>query len=165
MKRVLIMDVDGTLTDGKIYIGPSGEEFKAFNIKDGYGIKNICHKNGIITVVLTGRQSDIVSKRCNELNVSHIYQGVVDKVNKIYEISSTLNIPLSGFAYIGDDSNDEECISLINQNGGTTACPADGNDDLLRIVNFKCKKNGGDGAVREFIDYLVSLCYFEPTDI
>ena len=156
MKKVLVMDVDGTLTDGRLYIGINGEEFKTFNIKDGYGIKDICSNVGIIPVVLTGRQSGSVIKRCEELNIKHVYQGITNKADKLKAISAALDIPLSDFAYIGDDLNDMECVRLINENGGMTACPADGHNDLLNVVTFKCKKNGGCGAVRDFIDYLVS---------
>lgn len=155
MIKVLVMDVDGTLTDGKLYIGPSGEEFKAFNIKDGYGIKDICGRKGIIPVVLTGRSSDIVLRRCEELNISHVYQGSTDKVQRLKGISSSFNIPLSNFAYIGDDLNDEDCVLLINKEGGLTGCPADGDQKIVNEAKFKCTKNGGEGAVREFIDYFV----------
>ena len=159
MKKVLVMDVDGTLTDGKLYIGPNGEEFKAFNIKDGYGIKDICGKLGIITVVLTGRQSNIVFRRCEELNISYVHQGVEDKVNKLREISDVLHIPLVDFAYIGDDLNDMGCIQLINKSGGITGCPADGNKEVLDAVTIKCSKSGGCGAVREFIERIT--CNFD----
>lgn len=154
MIKVLVMDVDGTLTDGKIYLSQEGELLKRFDIKDGYGIKNICHNNNIITVVLTGRKSIIVNKRCEELDVKYVYQGVSNKVSKLNELSTFLKTPLSKFAYIGDDLNDIECVCLINENGGETACPSDGDKTIFNLATYKCQKRGGEGAVREFIDYL-----------
>ena len=145
------MDIDGTLTDGKIYIGKNGEIFKAFNIKDGYGINNMLKKNNIIPVIITGRDSKIVSKRCKEIGISHIYQGVCEKREKLDEILRKFQVSYEEVAYIGDDINDLSCIQLC----GITACPNDAIDEVKKIVTYVCKNKGGDGAVREFIDILL----------
>lgn len=149
--KVLVMDIDGTLTDGKIYIGKNGEIFKAFNIKDGYGINNMLKKNNIIPVIITGRDSKIVSKRCKEIGISHIYQGVCEKREKLDEILRKFQVSYEEVAYIGDDINDLSCIQLC----GITACPNDAIDEVKKIVTYVCKNKGGDGAVREFIDILL----------
>lgn len=152
--KCLIMDVDGTLTDGKIYMGNDGEKFKAFDIKDGYGIANILKENNIVPVILTGRQSKIVENRANELGIKYIYQGVSNKLEKIDQIVKELNIELTNVAYIGDDNNDLPCIEYINNNNGLTACPNDASKTIKERVNYVANLGGGKGAVREIIDWI-----------
>ena len=84
--KMLVMDVDGTLTDGKIYIGPQGEVMKAFNIKDGYGIVQFI-KSGTIPVIITGRKSEIVQRRAEELGITELYQGVEDKLSQLKKVA------------------------------------------------------------------------------
>ena len=86
--KMLVMDVDGTLTDGKIYMGSDGEVFKAFDVKDGYAIAHL-HEVGIIPVIITGRKSKIVENRAKELNIKEVYQGVSDKVEKLKEVAKS----------------------------------------------------------------------------
>ena len=163
MIRFLVMDVDGTLTDGKIYMGNSGEMFKAFNIKDGYGIYGILPELNIIPVIITARESMIVENRFKELNVKEIHQGCHAKLDKLNEILKRYSqedgvvYDLSNVAYIGDDLLDMQCIEPIKNNGGFTASPADAADDVKSAVNYVCQKNAGEGAVREFIQYLKSF--------
>lgn len=146
----LLMDVDGTLTDGKIYMSPGGESVKAFHVKDGYGIREILPRHGIIPVIVTGRVSEIVKRRGAELGISHIYQGVEDKGACVRAVSSTLHIPLSDMAFIGDDLNDLPAMRLC----GTAGCPADAVDAVREICHFISAVPGGQGAVREFIQWL-----------
>ena len=152
--KCLIMDVDGTLTDGKIYMGNDGELFKAFDIKDGYAIANILKQNSIIPVILTGRQSKIVENRANELGIKHIYQNVSNKLEKLDQIVKELNIGLSNVMYVGDDNNDLPCIEYINKNNGLSACPSDASKAVKENVNYIANLNGGKGAVREIIDWI-----------
>lgn len=154
--KCLIMDVDGTLTDGKIYMGQDGEEFKAFNIKDGYGIANILKKHKIIPVILTGRNSKIVDNRAKELGIKYIYQGVNDKLAMIDEIASLLEIDLCNISYVGDDDNDLPCIEYVKENDGLTACPKDAGKNVLKRVDYISSYDGGQGAVRQFIEW---ICY------
>lgn len=147
---MLIMDVDGTLTDGRIYIGPEGESMKAFHVQDGYGIAHILPQLGVTPVIITGRSSKIVEKRAAELKISHLYQGVADKLGKLKAVAHELGITPGEIAYIGDDLNDLACIQFC----GRTACPADAVPDVLESVSYVCKREGGRGAVREFIDIL-----------
>lgn len=149
--KMLVMDVDGTLTDGKIYIGENGEVMKAFNVKDGYGIV-MAKKQGILPVIITGRKSKIVEERCKELGIEELYQGIHDKVEVLKEVAERYKILLEEIAYIGDDLNDLDCIKIC----GLTAAPNDAIYDVVKLVNYTCKCNGGNGAVREFIDYILN---------
>lgn len=148
--RMLVMDVDGTLTDGHIYVGAEGEMMKAFHVQDGYAIAHILPELGITPVIITGRSSKIVEKRAAELKITHLHQGVADKLAKLKEIASELGVFAEEIAYIGDDVNDLDCIRYC----GYTACPADAVPEVLKAVQYVCKRNGGRGAVREFIDVL-----------
>ncbi|MCD7836145.1 MAG: hypothetical protein LUG83_05795 [Lachnospiraceae bacterium] len=111
MIQYLVMDVDGTLTDGKIYMGNDGEVFKAFSIKDGCGIKDIAIPAGIIPIIITARESNIVLLRCKELSISEVYQGIRNK----FELLSNLISDFSTVAYIGDDILDLQCMVPIKK--------------------------------------------------
>jgi 3-deoxy-D-manno-octulosonate 8-phosphate phosphatase (KDO 8-P phosphatase) len=152
MIKLLVLDVDGTLTDGKIYVGIQGEMMKAFNIKDGLGIKKL-HVKGILPVIVTGRKSKIITIRAKELNITELHQGIHDKVNKLKQIAKKYKCDFDEIAYIGDDESDLECMKLC----GIKGCPADAVNDVKKVANFVSQRNGGDGAVREFIDYLLDL--------
>ncbi|MDE6616784.1 MAG: 3-deoxy-D-manno-octulosonate 8-phosphate phosphatase, partial [Lachnospiraceae bacterium] len=148
--KYLVMDVDGTLTDGKIYMGNNGEVFKAFNIKDGLGIHDIAIPNGIIPVIITGRQSDIIIERSKEIGIEQVYQGVHNKSEKLLSI-----VPgLSEVAYIGDDINDFACMSLVKKAGGVVGCPQNAAKKVISIADYVAGHAGGDGAVRDFIEWL-----------
>lgn len=154
------MDVDGTLTDGKVYMGDSGEAFKAFNIKDGCGIKEILPKHAIIPIVITARESQMLGNRCNELGIKEIHQGVREKLVCLQSIideysSQNKKYDLSNVAYIGDDLLDLKCLMPIKEAGGLTGCPADSIPEVISICDFVSPHNGGDGAVRDFIEYIV----------
>lgn len=151
MIKYLVMDVDGTLTDGKIYMGNDGETMKAFSIKDGCGIHDILLLSDIIPVIITGRTSKIVENRCKEIGIKEIYQGVGNKIEKLNTITSDL----STVAYIGDDINDLSCMKPIKEAGGKIGCPADACKEVKKLADFISTKNGGDGAVREFIEWLI----------
>jgi len=156
MINYLIMDVDGTLTDGKLYLGIEGEICKVFNIKDGCGIHDILIPSGIIPIVLSGRNSKIVERRCKELGISQLYQGVSNKLEKINEIFKVTKSKYSTIAYIGDDINDLPCIMEIKRNGGIIGCPFDAVQQVKDNANFISVSNGGDGAVRDFIEYILN---------
>lgn len=151
--RFLVMDVDGTLTDGKIYMSPTGELFKAFDIKDGCGIATILPKHSIITVIITARESQIVLNRAEELNISHVYQSCRDKLSKLREVC---NDRLDEVAYIGDDLTDLDVMIAVKEAGGLVGCPADAIKEVKEIADYICERNGGNGAVREFIEWLVN---------
>lgn len=152
MIKYLVMDVDGTLTDGKIYMSNTGELCKAFNIKDGCGIHDILIPAGITPVIITGRKSDIVLNRCKELGITEVYQGVGNKIEKLIEVTEDL----STVAYIGDDINDLSCMVPVKEAGGLVGCPADAVKTVVEIADFVAERNGGDGAVRDFIEWILS---------
>lgn len=151
MIKYLVMDVDGTLTDGKIYMGNDGELMKAFSVKDGCGIHDIAIPSGIVPVIITGRRSKILENRCAEIGITEIYQGVSDKVEKL----KTATKELKDVAYIGDDINDLSAMIIIKENGGIVGCPKDAAASVTKMANFISSRNGGDGAVREFIEWIV----------
>ena len=154
MKRpkYIVMDVDGTLTDGKIYMGNDGEMMKAFDIKDGCGIHDILIPAGITPVIITGRSSKILENRCKELGITNLHQGIRNKIEKLL----TITTDLSTVAYIGDDINDLSCMEPIKEAGGLVGCPADAVQKVVDLADFVSKRNGGNGAVREFIEWIVS---------
>lgn len=153
--KYIIMDVDGTLTDGKIYMGNEGEMFKAFNIKDGCGIHDLLIPSGIIPIIITGRSSTIVEKRCKELGIKELYQGISNKKNKLDDILNNTKLAYENIAYIGDDINDLSCMKVIKEAGGIIGCPADAVKEVINISDFISSKNGGEGAVREFIEWIL----------
>lgn len=152
MIKYLVMDVDGTLTDGKIYMGNDGEMMKAFDIKDGCGIHDILIPAGITPVIITGRSSKILENRCKELGITNLHQGIRNKIEKLLTITKDL----STVAYIGDDINDLSCMEPIKEAGGLVGCPADAVQKVVDLADFVSKRNGGNGAVREFIEWIVS---------
>lgn len=148
--KLLVMDVDGTLTDGRIYIGEKGEVMKAFDVRDGYAIVHILPQLNIIPVIITGRSSAIVEERSKELKITELHQGVTDKLAKLKEVADKYDAIDDEVAYIGDDLNDLECIRYC----GISACPADAMPEVQDEVGYICRHNGGYGAVREFIAHL-----------
>lgn len=149
--KFLVMDVDGTLTDGKIYMGSTGELIKAFDIKDGCGIHDIAIPAGIIPMIITGRTSKILENRCRELEITEVHQGVSNKIEKLCELVNDLSL----VAYIGDDINDLVCMKGVKKAGGIVGCPADAVKAVQMVSDYICEKKGGSGAVREFIDWIV----------
>lgn len=148
--KLLVMDVDGTLTDGKIYMGADGETMKAFDVKDGYGIAHILPSLGIIPVIMTGRRSRIVENRAAELGIKELYQGVSDKRTQLQRVAEKYGASAEEVAYIGDDGNDMECMYWC----GMSACPDDAVNEVKKAASYVCSHAGGRGAVREFIDWL-----------
>lgn len=151
MIKYLVMDVDGTLTDGRIYMGNDGEMMKAFDIKDGCGIHDILIPAGITPVIITGRSSKILENRCKELGITNLHQGIRNKIEKLLTITTDLSM----VAYIGDDINDLSCMEPIKEAGGLVGCPADAVQRVIDLADFVSKRNGGNGAVREFIEWIV----------
>lgn len=149
--KILFMDVDGTLTDGKIYMGSNGEAMKAFDIKDGYGIREVLPKHGIIPVIITGRVSEIVNNRAKELQITELYQGKHEKQETMLRVLDKYHYSGCEAAYIGDDILDISCMELC----GIKGCPSDAAPEVKEISDYICQAPGGSGAVREFIEWLV----------
>lgn len=150
--KLLILDVDGVLTDGKIIISNDGNEYKNFNVKDGLGLV-LLQKLGLRIAVITGKTSKIVADRLVALGLDSedVFQGQKNKL-KAYEIlKGKYSLEDNQIAYIGDDLPD---ITLMNK-VGVSAAPADSIDIVQDYANYVCRLNGGEGAVREFCDYLI----------
>ncbi|MCX4353239.1 MAG: HAD-IIIA family hydrolase [Lachnospiraceae bacterium] len=150
--KLLAMDVDGTLTDGKIYMANDGELMKAFDIKDGCAIHDILPQYGIKTAVITGRVSKIVENRAKELKIDYVFQGIKDKVSVLKTICGELGCDFAQTAYIGDDIIDIEVMKVC----GVSGCPADAAKEVREICDFVAEKCGGNGAVREFSEWIVN---------
>ena len=148
------MDVDGTLTDGKIYMGPNGEAMKAFSIKDGYVSNFILKPVGIVPVIITARNSEILQRRCDELGITEVYQGKMDKLTALKEIVGEENI--GACAYFGDDILDLKCMVPIQEAGGIVGCPSDAVKKIKAIADYVCTSKAGEGALREFAEWLVT---------
>ncbi len=150
--KLLVMDVDGTLTDGKINMGPTGEVFKSFDIKDGYAINEMLPAHGIVPAIITGRTSAIVENRARELHITELYQGKHDKLDTLKALMAKYDCTRDDVAYIGDDVLDMVCMSEC----GMVGCPADACAEVKAIAHYVCSRRGGEGAVREFIEYIIS---------
>ena len=150
MIKLVLLDVDGTLTDGGIYRGNNGEELKRFNVKDGYAIVN-AQKLGIEFGIITGRKSELVEIRAKELKIKYLYQGISEKTVILEEIMKKDGLSKVEIAYMGDDLND----LLIMKQVGLSGTPKDAVDEVIQVADFVSKKNGGSGAVREFIEHIL----------
>jgi 3-deoxy-D-manno-octulosonate 8-phosphate phosphatase (KDO 8-P phosphatase) len=144
----VITDVDGVLTDGKIHLNEQGKEiFKSFHAKDGIACKEL-REQGIPIIIISGRQSEIVTKRMKELHVEQVYQKVDDKKKKYHEIKNTINLD-GKIIYIGDDLSD---ISLMNET--LSFCPKDAHEKVKEIADVILDLKGGEGCLSEVVNYL-----------
>lgn len=148
--KVIILDVDGTLTDGKIYYDSNGNEMKVFNVKDGMAIAQAINC-GIEVGIITGRKSSIVEKRALELKIKYVYQGIHNKLEAIDEILKNRGLNYENTIYIGDDINDLDIMNRV----AISACPKDACYDVLLCCDIISKFNGGEGAVREIIEIIL----------
>ena len=148
---MVIMDVDGVLTDGGMYYGKNGEVLKKFNTRDGMGIQ-LLHQAGIKTAIITQERTDIIAHRAKKLEIKEVYQGIKDKCKALDIILRKNNFNYDEVAYIGDDIND---ISILNK-VGFAVCPKDAHKDVKENVDYICSKIGGQGAVRELCELIIS---------
>jgi len=148
--KLLLLDVDGVLTDGSIIYGEADQEFKLFNVKDGLGIK-LAQAARIQIGIITGRTSEVVKKRADELNIEILHQGQKDKLEAYEQIKKQFNLTDNQIAYIGDDLND---LTLIQQVGLSIAVN-DACDEVKKEVDYITEKPGGKGAVREVTELIL----------
>jgi 3-deoxy-D-manno-octulosonate 8-phosphate phosphatase (KDO 8-P phosphatase) len=148
--RLLIMDVDGVLSDGKVYYSNRGDELKNFNIKDGLGIK-LLHQSGIKTAIITGRHSEIVERRAKELNISHVYQGQSNKISAYRSILQQEELTAEQVAHVGDDLPD---LPLMRMSGLGIAVQ-DAHWFVRQHADWVTAQAGGSGAVREIAELLL----------
>jgi 3-deoxy-D-manno-octulosonate 8-phosphate phosphatase (KDO 8-P phosphatase) len=147
---LIVLDVDGCLSDGKLFYSNEGVESKNFNVKDGLGITTWI-KMGNHVAIITGRNSSIVEKRSKELGIVHLYQGIKDKDRVLKELIDSLNLKFYEVGAIGDDLNDYNMLQLV----GRSFTPKNGVKEIRQSVDTVLSYDGGDGAVREMIDILV----------
>lgn len=148
--KMVVFDVDGTLTDGRIYMGPQGEAMKAFSVQDGMGI-SLLHKVGIHTAIITGRTSQIVANRAGELKMARLYQGCADKRLAWQQLKDEYQFTDAQLAYIGDDLND---LPLLVK-AGFAASVANGRREAKAVAHFVAQHDGGDGGVRDVIEFIL----------
>ncbi len=148
--KLLVCDIDGVFSDGRIYLGNNGEELKAFHTRDGYGVKALIN-SGVDVAVITGRDSAIVKNRMTALNVKHIIQGQEDKATAMAQLCEKLNLAPSEVAAIGDDMPDLGMYRFAE----TKIAVKDAHPAVTREANWITTKNGGFGAVREVCDVIL----------
>lgn len=148
--RLVIFDVDGVLTDGRLWYGPGGEELKAFHAFDGHGVK-LLQMGGLRTAVLSGRSSQAVSERAKELGIEHVVQGATDKRKAYLALLRKLKVKAAGTAYMGDDVVDLPVLTRC----GFACAPREAPEDVRQHVHFIPTAPAGHGAARELCEYIL----------
>jgi len=151
--KLVVFDVDGCMTNGGISYDSNGNEIKTFNVKDGLGIVTL-GKMGIKTAIITGRESNIVKNRAEELHISYLFQGVKNKLEKLDDILEKEGFGYSEVAYIGDDINDTSILKTV----GYSFAPSDACIYAKKAAKIVLQRGGGEGAVREMIEILIEQC-------
>ncbi|HLK90092.1 MAG TPA: 3-deoxy-D-manno-octulosonate 8-phosphate phosphatase [Polyangia bacterium] len=153
--RLVVTDVDGVLTDGGIYFSESGEALKRFSVRDGMGVERL-RAQGIETAFLTRESSAIVKRRAEKLGIRHCYLGVADKKAFLPELLAQAGVGDDEIAYIGDDVNDEEIMTVVAERG-LVGAPLDAIPSVLRRAHHCCALPGGCGAFRDFAEWILGL--------
>lgn len=149
--RLVIFDVDGVLTDGRLHYCDDGRETKAFHARDGYGIKALL-ANGIAVAIISGRQSESVSRRMKELGVSRVFQGCDDKLPVLESLLREMELTPPEVAYVGDDLPDLAVMTKV----GLAVAVADAHPDLFEAAGWRTRLPGGKGAAREVCDLILA---------
>ena len=150
--RLLVLDADGVLTDGRVYIGPRGEVLKVFDVRDGYGLMQL-QRAGVQVAVISGRRSPMMAVRCRELGIRHLHQGVADKLGVFARLCARLKLTPAVCACVGDDVQD---VPLMRA-AALSFAVADAHRDVRRAADIITRASGGRGAVREVCDHLLAL--------
>lgn len=148
--RLLVLDVDGVMTDGRLYYGPRGETLKVFHVRDGYGIQQLA-RAGVHVAVISGRNTPAVKTRCREIGIRHVFQGVQDKLAVFEKLRARLALEPSECACVGDDVPDVPLMTRV----GLAFAVADAHPAARRAAHFVTTLPGGHGAVREVCDRLL----------
>jgi 3-deoxy-D-manno-octulosonate 8-phosphate phosphatase (KDO 8-P phosphatase) len=148
--KMIIMDVDGTLTDGALFVLPDGEEIKSYNVRDGLGIL-LAHLAGFKTAIITGKTSRALEKRAEKLRIDELHQGILDKKPVLEAILAKHGLTNEEAAYIGDDLGDLAVIKTV----GLAGAVADAHPEVKKNCHFISQQSGGRGAVREFIEFIL----------
>jgi len=148
--KLVIFDVDGVLTDGSLFVTENGEEIKAFNSKDGHGMKML-QNSGVQIAIITGRTSNIVSHRMEELGIEHVYQGKRNKYPAFVELTQKLALPPEEVAYVGDDVVDLPVMSHV----GLAIAVQDAHDFVKKHADWQTPNKGGKGAARDVCELIM----------
>lgn len=148
--RLLITDVDGVLTDGRIFYNAEGVQSQAFFVRDGYGLR-MARQAGLLTAIVTGRLSAAVTHRAKELGITEIHQGAMNKIEVYEMLLQRYDLTDEMVAYVGDDLNDLPVLGRV----GLSAAPADADPEVTTRVAYVTTQVGGRGAVREVIDLIL----------
>lgn len=149
--RLVVLDVDGVLTDGGLYYADSGAELKRFHVRDGQGIV-LLHAAGVRTAIVTARRSAAVERRAGELGIGEVHQGVADKLEAVKALLARLQVSAADTCYVGDDVGDLAAMRLV----GVAAAPADAAPVVRRAAALVTRAAGGQGAVRELADRILA---------
>ena len=149
--RLVLMDVDGTLTDGLVYVLPDGQEVKGYHVHDGLGIL-LTRLAGLKTGVITGKSSPALSIRAERLGLDEVHQNILDKEKILIEIMERHRLLPEQVAFIGDDLGDLKVMKVV----GLSGAPADAHPKVKQIALYVCRNKGGHGAVREFLEFILS---------
>ena len=149
---LLVLDVDGVLTDGRLHFDAKGNECKIFHVRDGYGIRRVLEA-GIEVAIISGRKSVPVQKRASELGIQHVFLGASEKIVPFELLLKKLGIDSTAAACVGDDTPDVECM----RKAGLAIAVADAHPDLDSVAHWRTRLGGGKGAVREVCDLLLSV--------
>lgn len=148
--KLMVFDVDGILTDGSLHFGSDGEALKTFNVLDGQGIK-LLQEAGVITAIISARQSPIVAKRAADLGITHLMQGIHDKKEAFLELIAVLSVAPEHCGFIGDDVIDLPVLSRV----GFAASVPNGHAEVRSRVDYVTQASGGNGAAREICDFIL----------
>jgi 3-deoxy-D-manno-octulosonate 8-phosphate phosphatase (KDO 8-P phosphatase) len=148
--RLVLLDVDGVLTDGRLWYGPEGEVFKAFHARDGLGVR-LLQESGIEVGIITGRSSEIVVRRAADLHIQCVFQGAKDKIDAYEKIVRERKILDEQVAYMGDDLPDIPVLERV----GLPACPSDAVPEVMSRARFRSSEPGGLGAVRTLAEFIL----------
>jgi 3-deoxy-D-manno-octulosonate 8-phosphate phosphatase (KDO 8-P phosphatase) len=150
--RLVVLDVDGTLTDGRLYYGKDGEALKAFDVRDGHGIRLLVTCGGVRVAVLSGRRAELVEQRCRELSIAPVVGSSRAKGPALEAICAQVGVPPAETAFMGDDVNDLPALRIA----GLSCAPADAAAEVLREVAWVSRRPAGRGAVRELCEILLA---------
>lgn len=148
--RLLVLDVDGVLTDGRLHYGPRGEEWKVFHVRDGLALVG-AQRAGLRVAVLSGRESPAVSRRMADLGVSEVHQGIANKVEFLAALIRRLGLSPAEVAYMGDDLSDLPLLTTA----GLALAPADAAPEVRGVAHWVARRSGGAGAVREAVEVIL----------
>lgn len=150
--KLILTDIDGVWTDGGMYYDQTGNEWKKFHTYDSAGVL-LAHQNNIPVGIITGENTEIVSRRAQKLGVDYLFQGVSNKLQVVRQLAQALSIPFEEIAYIGDDLNDIDVLKVVGIKGVPSSAP----ESIKKLSNIPLKKRGGEGVFREFVESILGV--------